>query len=266
MPAESWVRLRTAGSALATMGARCCGSPGRASPALFSRVGVGGPASPTGPAPAGPRAAWTEAHCTELQKVVDAVFGDVTGEQLKKLSFSMTIADPSLPDCPLIGCSKGFCDMCGYSMNDIVGNNCRFLIDPVPKEEVDPSIRAIAKGFVIAVQQGSVYKIPDEHRRPFMPIGAHVDGGVFCLQMNAKKSGTLFRNMFYMKVVELDDKPYIIGLQAEMQDIDPLVCLQVVNYLDNNMLQVQRLLAQSFWTTFAMDRQDEPDQDDGYVN
>ena len=58
-------------------------------------------------------------------------------ESLLGLTFSLTIADPRLPDCPLIGCSAGFATLCGYEMEEIVGRNCRFLLDPVPVEQIN---------------------------------------------------------------------------------------------------------------------------------
>ena len=40
---------------------------------------------------------------------------------------SYTITDPALPDNPIIFASKGFLDLSGYSLENILGRNCRFL-------------------------------------------------------------------------------------------------------------------------------------------
>ncbi len=47
----------------------------------------------------------------------------------------VSIADPNLPDNPLIYVNEGFERLTGYSMYDVVGQNCRFLQGP----ETDPA-------------------------------------------------------------------------------------------------------------------------------
>jgi len=41
---------------------------------------------------------------------------------------------------------------------------------------------------------------------------------MICVQTNARKSGELFRNMFYLKQVELDEVHFILGLQAGLPE------------------------------------------------
>ncbi|NGY85554.1 PAS domain-containing protein [Bacillus megaterium] len=48
----------------------------------------------------------------------------------KALDFTragVVVTDPSLPDNPIIYANKGFSDMTGYKIEDIIGENCRFL-------------------------------------------------------------------------------------------------------------------------------------------
>ena len=40
---------------------------------------------------------------------------------------SFVITDPSLPDNPIIFASKGFLELSGYQLEDVLGRNCRFL-------------------------------------------------------------------------------------------------------------------------------------------
>lgn len=40
---------------------------------------------------------------------------------------SFCISDPSLPDCPIVFASDGFCKVTGYPSSEIQGKNCRFL-------------------------------------------------------------------------------------------------------------------------------------------
>merc|ERR1719464_1699638 len=80
---------------------------------------------------------WNTRLSAELQKTVDN-FG--IGE-LYDLGFSVTVADPSQPDCPLVACSAGFTELTGYTVKEIVGRNCRFLLNGVPSNLVDEDTR-----------------------------------------------------------------------------------------------------------------------------
>ena len=54
-----------------------------------------------------------------------------------QLPFSVSIALPCITDTPLIGISDGFCHLSGYTREEIVGQNCRFLLKGVPEDEVN---------------------------------------------------------------------------------------------------------------------------------
>lgn len=231
---------------------------------------------PTPPnVPSAPGAAWTLEKSNELQEAIDGIFSE-DSDDLKDLKFSFTIADPSLEDCPLIGCSTGFHDLCGYTMHEIVGRNCRFLVDPVPDDYVNINVKRWSRLYCNAVREGKTFTIPENEREGWMPTGRMLDDGIFCIQTNARKDGTLFRNMFYLKDVDLDGKPYIIGLQTEMpsnhEDISDedkgvfTVCHAACRRLDSRMGQVERILSRMFWVSSAMRRQDSTDPDDGFEN
>lgn len=185
---------------------------------------------------------------------------------MQGLKFSFTIADPLLPDCPLIGCSTGFSELCGYESKDIVGRNCRFLVDPVPREQTDQSVRSLARQFSTAVGEGRTFRLPESERKPYMPECRPSDDGIFLMQLNARKDGSLFRNMFYLKSIDLDDHPYIIGLQTEVPEGASMVLYhEACRFLDDNMNAVEQEFAKDFWCSFAMRRQDDRDEDDGFI-
>jgi len=197
--------------------------------------------------------AWTEELAKELQDAVDRIFN--TDEKLAKLEFSLTIADPRLDGCPLIGCSVGFGTLCGYEMNEIVGRNCRFLVDPVPQELVNRKMRDRSREFCEAVRDGKHHDIVYPPLEPWMPVG--VPGEIFCVQMNARKDGSLFRNMFHLVAVELDDQPYILGLQTELlQDTESqAACSLACNVLRANMDEGDKVLTSTFWYSAPLRRQ-----------
>lgn len=202
---------------------------------------------------------WTEDTADRLQEAVDRIFGEA-GDTLLGLDFSFTIADPFLQDCPLIGCSTGFTKLCGYEVRDIVGRNCRFLVDPVPPEQIDADMRRHTKDFCLAVKLGEEYTLPPERATPWMSEGRPADELV-AMQKNARKDGTLFNNLFFMKVLDLspelgDEKPYIVGLQSELKD-GPQAMAEIhanITELSQRMTKVMALLARFFSVQCSLSR------------
>jgi len=204
---------------------------------------------------------WTKEFASHLQKAVDEIFGDEAGgKNLLGLEFSFTIADPYIEDCPLIGCSSGFTELCGYELEDIVGQNCRFLTAPVPKEHIDWKVRKHVREFCEAVRQGTTYRRPDSDLEEWMPHSRPADELV-CMQTNARKDGSLFYNMFYMKVFDIstdlgEERPYIIGLQSELPEgkKDLAILSKQLDQLDAKMSRVKDELSAIFFVQCSMAR------------
>lgn len=201
---------------------------------------------------------WDLRRSAELQRSVDAL----SLENVLGIEFSLTVADPKLPDCPLVACSTGFSKLTHYTMDEIIGKNCRFLLQGVPPELVEESVRIKCRGFCREAADGTCLQKRDEdlpdglkQEKPFVKLG---DGEILCVQTNAKKTGELFRNMFYLKAVDLDDSEYIVGLQAGLEesfdDVDlncegakiREACAGAFRSLDQNMSSVEEILASSF--------------------
>lgn len=68
----------------------------------------------------------TASHASSLLDKAD--FGLMSAIQAAQRSFCIT--DPSLPDNPIVFASKGFLDLTGYQLNEVIGRNCRFLQGP----------------------------------------------------------------------------------------------------------------------------------------
>lgn len=205
---------------------------------------------------------WNDRCSAELQKVVDSF----CIEELYELGFSVTVADPTQPDCPLVACSTGFTELTGYSVQEIVGRNCRFLLNGVPSNLVDDETRMRCRAFCISSSQGEEYcdataQLTSGLTKPWVELPK---GEMICVQTNARKSGELFRNMFYLKQVELDEAQFILGLQAGLpEEFDVEVsmvdlekrCQHAFNRLEENMSVIEQLLAQQFWYSAPMRRQ-----------
>ncbi|WP_315761037.1 histidine kinase famiy protein [Sphingomonas sp. Y38-1Y] len=65
----------------------------------------------------------------------------------------MIVTDPNRPDNPIVFCNKAFVKMTGYTLDDIVGHNCRFLQGPETDRSVIDQVRdAIARQEEVAVE------------------------------------------------------------------------------------------------------------------
>jgi len=97
---------------------------------------VGYPAEPGGDALAAERDAQETLAEPELQPWIDETLQRIEDtlqclvvRSILDVNFSVSIADPALPDCPLISVSEGFCELTGFDRETILGQNCRFLND-----------------------------------------------------------------------------------------------------------------------------------------
>ena len=165
------------------------------------------------------RKEWSDEDSFETPRLLDEAL-EIKGGVLSNLEFPLTIADPNLPDCPLIAVSQGFITLTGYTRKECVGANCRFMLSGVPPAMIDHETRFASRAFCTTAVSGSVFR-SDKHqtfRKPWWPD--HVDDGqVLCVQANAKKNGTIFRNMFFMKQVTLTTKSYILALHMDASSI-----------------------------------------------
>jgi PAS domain S-box-containing protein len=122
----------------------------------------------------------------------DGIIPQVLSAILDECVNGVTLADPDLEDTPIIYANKAFERLTGYSQEDIIGLNCRFL----QGEDRNQSAR-----FEIA----EAMKKNEE---------------VVVTLKNYKKDGTLFHNR--LKIVPLFDKKkrvlYYLGLQYDITD------------------------------------------------
>jgi PAS domain S-box-containing protein len=65
---------------------------------------------------------------------------------VSKTRVAMALADPNLPDCPLVYINPSFTQLTGYSTREVVGRNCRFLQGPQTDREAVRRIRGAVAG------------------------------------------------------------------------------------------------------------------------
>lgn len=105
---------------------------------------------------------------------------------------NFVITDPSLPDNPIVFASQGFLTLTGYSLDQVLGRNCRFLQGP----ETDPrAVHKIRK----AIQEG-------------------FDTSV-CL-LNYRIDGSTFWNQFFVAPLRDSDGNVVnyVGVQCKVSD------------------------------------------------
>nr|AML77536.1 putative LOV domain-containing protein [Rhodochaete parvula] len=117
-------------------------------------------------------------------------------EKMMAKNQMFVITDPKLPDHPIVYASREFLDFTGYSSEDIVGKNCRFLqgrkTEPEDIQEISNAIK----------DKGDC------------KVGL----------INYKKNGDLFFNEFFMTTMhkkrflfgsKVKNPTYFIGVQTE---------------------------------------------------
>jgi len=101
------------------------------------------------------------------------------------------VCDALQPDCPIIECNEPFLELTGYTRQEVVGRNCRFLAGP----DTEPAARQAMRDGIAA-------------RRTVL-----ID------LLNYRKDGTIFRNA--VMIVPLFDEDgelrYFLGSQAEIE-------------------------------------------------
>ena len=71
---------------------------------------------------------------------------------LQSAQQNFAVSDPSLPDNPIVYASKGFLNLTGYAMNQVIGRNCRFLQGPgTDAKAVDVIRQGVTKGIDTSV-------------------------------------------------------------------------------------------------------------------
>jgi len=120
----------------------------------------------------------------------DPDFSFIKALQTAQQNFVVT--DPSLPDNPIVYASQGFLNLTGYSLDQILGRNCRFLQGP----ETDPkAVERIRK----AIEQGNDMSV--------------------CL-LNYRVDGTTFWNQFFIAALRdaAGNVTNFVGVQCKVSD------------------------------------------------
>jgi len=133
----------------------------------------------------------TQQPASDANKVLDDPdFNFIKPLQTAQQNFVVT--DPSLPDNPIVYATQGFLNLTGYTLDQVLGRNCRFLQGP----ETDP-------------------KAVDKIRKA---IEAGIDMSV-CL-LNYRADGTTFWNQFFIAALRdaAGNVTNYVGVQCKVSD------------------------------------------------
>lgn len=117
-------------------------------------------------------------------------------------SVALIMCDLQQPDAPIVYASESFCELTGYSMNEILGRNCRFL--QIPHGKMRPPAEAIR----------SVDKVAIHRMRQAVQTRSELQLEV----TNYKKNGKRFTNALSIIPVmpQGSDYRYAVGFQVEL--------------------------------------------------
>lgn len=137
----------------------------------------------------------TQAMLSSVELGHHRALADNDGKLISALQFAQqnfTVSDPSLPDNPIVYASQGFLDLTGYSSDQVVGRNCRFLQGP----GTDPAAVDIIRRGVALGEDTSV-----------------------CL-LNYRADGTPFWNQFFVAALRDSEGNIVnhVGVQCKVEE------------------------------------------------
>lgn len=109
---------------------------------------------------------------------------------IESINEGITLADASLPDCPIIYANHGFYNLTGYTQEEIMNRNCRFLQGP----DTDPAATAELSR---AIREKKDCKVE---------------------LLNYRKDGSSFWNHVSLSFIKDEslDREYVIGVQTDV--------------------------------------------------
>ena len=112
------------------------------------------------------------------------------GTMIENSLVAAVVSNPRLADNPIVACNQAFMDLTGYSPEEIIGRNCRFLRGPDTEQDLSEQLRA-----------GIAARVP-----------------VMVEILNYKKDGTPFRNAVMIAPIfdASGDLEYFLGSQVEL--------------------------------------------------
>uniref|UniRef100_A0A7S2AYR6 Uncharacterized protein n=1 Tax=Alexandrium andersonii TaxID=327968 RepID=A0A7S2AYR6_9DINO len=163
---------------------------------------------------------------TESQDSNDCVKDEcnlASKKELRELDFPMVVFDPSQPGLPAVLCSAGFHNHVDCPVREVDslqsktdGLGLRDILRNSDAEECEPFCEAASRGEFYASSKCAA-GLTKYGAGTGQSLAA---GELLCSQAAMTRSGESLDSMVYLKQVELDEKMYIVCLQAEIPEDD----------------------------------------------
>jgi len=122
------------------------------------------------------------------------------GEYMEGINDPALLVDAICKDCPIVGATKGFCEMTGYPLEHVLGRNCRMMLDGVPQMAISRSARKNVTNYVEMCQVVGLTNISE----------------VSAVQPNARHDGSHFVNLFLLGLCKVRHRTLILGVQMPL--------------------------------------------------
>lgn len=122
------------------------------------------------------------------------------GRLLEDEEEAALLSDVHCSDTPIMGVSKGFTTLTGFSADQMIGKNCRILLTGVPEVAISKSVRKNLRDFCRMCRMDHLEQISE----------------VTSLQPNARADGSQFMNFFYVGLVKINRQDFLLGIQKSV--------------------------------------------------
>jgi len=120
----------------------------------------------------------------------DHAIGEALTAAIMHSTAPMVLSNPRLADCPMVAMNQAFVDLTGYSCDEMLGRNCRFLQGPKTDPDSAPRIRTC------------------------------LEAGQGCIEwiVNYRRDGSVFWNLLFISPVRDEDGTllYYFGNQLDI--------------------------------------------------
>jgi len=189
----------------------------------------------------------------DLRSIVHVFFSD----EFFFFPFPTILVDASQPGLPILACNREFCRFSGYSAQELCGQPCFFMADAVPPNLVNDESSTTHNSL-------SPTALRKQLRAPQISDGVNESMlspvEIAGTMEVTRKSGEPLRILLDMRQVELDDQPFVIGIEVEIaetlaaedqdSDVDP-----APSGLGVGMAKLEQLLAARYWYSAPLRRQ-----------
>lgn len=135
----------------------------------------------------------------EIQARVTELY-DGIGFLLNDLESAVLLVDALSKDYPIVGATRGFTHLTGYTLDCLLGRNCRLMLENLQPSRISRGKRQTLQDFC---KMCRVKGLTDAE------TGSNI-------VLNSRKDGTLFHNFFVLRLCKIGPHTLILGAQMSL--------------------------------------------------